>query len=139
MPDLNDLIRDLKDIPKLIREGVERGMLGDSVDIADLNRDQLAKGKDRDGEGLGSYAPLTKKIREKKGLQTGFIDLSFTGKSKNSITVKKQTRNKFDLVSVPRWDESRFPKAIGIAEKNEDKLTRIVTDNIEAVLNTRLT
>lgn len=139
MPNIEDLLNDLKAIPELIQDGVDRAMLGDTVDIVQINKDQLLSGIDAAGKELGQYAPSTKKIRQRKGLQTDFIDLSFTGRSQDSLTINKLSDSKFEMTSEPQWDQKRFPDAIGIEKSNEDKVTEIIVVNIEANLNELLT
>ncbi len=139
MPDIEDLLSDLKAIKSTIQDGVDRAMLGDTVDIVQVNKDQLLSGFDINNNPLGQYAPSTKKIRERKGLQTGHIDLSFTGRSQDSLNISKLDDSNFEITSEPQWDQKRFPDAIGIAEKDEQKVTDIVIENVEAVLNELLT
>jgi hypothetical protein len=139
MPTIEELITNLEELKATIQDGVDRAMVGDSFDIAEINREQLLSGLDANVEELGQYAERTKAIRSKRGLQTEFIDLSFTGGSQKGLEVKKIDDKNFELSTNPRWDEDRFPDAIGIQEKNEDKVTNIVIENIEAVLNQKFT
>ena len=135
MATIEDLLRDLRQLPETVQEGVDRALIGDSVDVADINRDQLSKGLDINNNPFGTYAESTKKIRSKRGLQTGFIDLDFTGRSKRSIDVKKKNNSRYNVVSNPQWDQQRFPDAIGIPKDGEDELTNIITLNIESLLD----
>ena len=135
MPTIEELILNLKELKATIQDGVDRAILGDEFDIVKLNKEQLLSGIDANSQPLGSYAESTKKIRERRGLQTDHIDLSFTGTSQDSIHTKKISDNAFEIDSNPRWDEKRFPNAIGITEENEKNVTDIIIENIEAVLD----
>ena len=112
--------------------------MGDGVDIADINREQLSKGLDVNDKSFGDYAESTKIIRKKKGLQTAFIDLDFTGRSTKSITTKKKSDTNYTLEANPQWDQKRFPDAIGISKEGEKEVTEIIVENIEADLNQKL-
>jgi len=135
MPTIEQLIENLKDIKSIVQDGVDRAIIGDEFDIVGLNKEQLLSGIDANSQPLGSYAESTKKIRQRRGLQTDFIDLSFTGKSQDSIRTNKISDNSFEISAEPRWDQKRFPDAIGITEENEKEVTEIVILNVEAVLN----
>ena len=56
----------------------------------ELNREQLEKGLNAKGEQIGEYGGFYVDEREKKGLQTDYVDLKVTGKFHNSIYVKKE-------------------------------------------------
>jgi hypothetical protein len=139
MATLEDLLSDLKRIPELVQDGVDRAMLGDTFDVVQINKDQLLSGIDAAGKELGQYAPSTKKARQRKGLQTDHIDLKFTGASQDSLGISKLNDSKFEMTANPRWDQKRFPEAIGFTKENEDKVSEIVIVNIEANLNPFLT
>ena len=138
MATIEDLYRDIKDLKATVEDAVERGVIGDGYDIAEINREQLNSGLDANGASLGSYAEMTKAIRQKRGLQTGFIDLNFTGHSQKTITTEKNG-NQYALTANPRWDEDRFKDAIGISEDNEQKVTDIIILNIESQLDRKFT
>lgn len=135
MPNIEDLINDLTELPDTVQDGVDRAIIGDSVDITDVNREQMAKGLDINDKPFGDYAESTKAIRKRKGLQTAFIDLNFTGKSSKSLTTKKQSDSNFTIEANPRWDQKRFPDAIGISKEGENDVTDIIVENIEALLD----
>jgi hypothetical protein len=139
MATIEDLLSDLKRIPELVQDGVDRAMLGDTFDVVQINKDQLLSGIDAAGKELGQYAPSTKKVRQRKGLQTDHIDLKFTGASQDSLGISKLNDSKFEMPANPRWDQKRFPEAIGFTKENEDKVSEIVIVNIEANLNPVLT
>lgn len=145
MPDLNDLINDLKAVPEKVQAGIDQAMNEDGHEIAEINREQLESGLNYDGDFLGNYAESTKKIRRKKGLQTDHIDLKFTGKFHREIKVEPAGKNTFELTSTdPKWEnklhtQKRFEKAIGIMSNSEDRVTEVVTSNIEAKLDEILT
>ncbi len=138
MPKIEDLIEDLSSLKETIQDAVDRAIIGDSFDIAEINREQLLSGFDSAGNALGEYAESTKRIRQKRGLQIDHIDLKFTGYSQAGLGTSKLDDNKYQLTTNPRWDEKRFPEAIGIQEANEDKVTDIIVINIEAVLDQKL-
>jgi hypothetical protein len=138
MPTIEDLYRDIKGLKATLEDAVERGIIGDGFDIAEINREQLNSGLDANGERLGSYTETTKKIRQKRGLQTEFIDLNFTGHSQKTITTEKNGSS-YALTANPRWDEDRFKDAIGISEDNEQKVTDIIILNIESELDRKFT
>jgi hypothetical protein len=135
MPTIEELVADLTSLKAFVQQGVDNAMVGSEQYIPDINRSQLRAGFDANGEELGSYAESTKVSRKRKGLQTDYIDLNYTGKSQEGLNVSKVDDSKFELTTNPNWDEQRFPDAIGIMNDNEDLVTEAIVENIEVILN----
>lgn len=137
MNTVEDLITDLTALPEFINEIVEFTMEDKSEDIEDFNRTQLQqKGVDAFGKALGDYAQSTIREREKRGLQTSYVDLKFTGKFQNDIELNKKSDLTYDLTSGDvKWQSGelsdKYPEAIGLTDENEDRLTELIIKNIE--------
>ena len=144
MPTIEELITNLEELRATIQSSVDDTMLNQEHGIVDINREQLLSGLDANGQQLGEYKPLSKQIRSEAGLQTDYIDLSFTGATQDSMYVSKLDESKFEITTriEENWEKGknkdRFD-AIGIAEQNHQQVTDIIVYNIEAVLNQKFT
>jgi hypothetical protein len=140
MPTIEELISNLEELKSTIQNSVDNTMLNEENGIVDINREQLLSGLDANGQQLGEYKPLSKKIRSEAGLQTDFIDLRFTGATQDSMFVSKLNDSTFELSTriEENWEKGknkgRFD-AIGISESNHQQVTDIIVFNVEAVLN----
>lgn len=133
---VEDLIVKLKGLTTFVRVSASNAIDDNKEDILDLNKAQmLVLGVDNEGDQLGIYAPFTVQEREKKGLQTNFIDLRFTGEFQDKMVVEKTDLAKFELTSTDsKWEnklEPQFPDALGLTNENEDKLTKDLITQID--------
>ena len=109
---LDQFINKINNLEKQSIQIVNRIVLSDS---ADLNREQLRKGKNADGlpiskqivrAGATDYSVGYKKQRQRKGLQTSHIDAKFTGKYHRLIKTRKKGVGVFEVESTdPKADE----------------------------------
>jgi hypothetical protein len=144
MATVEDLIKKLTLLPKLVKTSANMAIDKNKEDIVDLNKAQmLVLGVDADGDQLGEYAPLSVEIRDDAGLQTDYIDLRFTGKFQDSMNIKKKDKG-FELIATDgKWDgnsisptlKERWPDALGLIPDNENKVTNIITGNIDRAVS----
>jgi hypothetical protein len=134
MDTVEDLIQQLKDLPETVQRGVDKAVIDDQYEIAEINREQLLSGIDAEGNPLGEYRESTKAARRRRGLQTDYIDLKFTGKFQRSFEIDKKGDDYSLTAKDPKWEDKlmqRWPDAIGIQKENEDRVTEIIKENIE--------
>lgn len=82
------------------------------------------KGKDKENQQIGTYSESYKKIKEKKGRQTSFVDLTFTSALSKSIAANENQvyfSNDYG-VKVAGYNETRFKKRIFAPSDEERKL-----------------
>ncbi len=92
-----------ENINELMREVMEENE--DLQKLAlDLNRRQLQEqGVDSSGKKLGDYADRTKRLRKAAGLQTGFIDLKFSGDFQDEFIIKDNTGDIIFSIDSENW------------------------------------
>ncbi len=134
---VEDLIVKLKGLHKFAKVSAVNAIEDKKEDITDLNKAQmLVLGVDNEGIQLGEYAPFTVQERQKKGLQTEFIDLRFEGDFQDGIVVNKIGDTEFDMTSTDsKWEDklmSPFPDAIGLTDESEDKLTNELINKVDS-------
>jgi len=105
--------------------------LDDAIEIARANAIQsiyaeslfriFNEGKDKNENQIGGYSNSYKKVRTKKGYQTGYVDLTFTGTLKNSINRDNKKvffKNNYG-VKISGYNEKNFGKRIFAPSKTE--------------------
>ena len=95
--------------------------------ILSLNRSQLiVEGINIEGKELGSYKPISVTLRSAKGLQTGYIDLSFTGAFQSAMFISYDS-NGFTIESQDYKEASlnkRYNQVLGLTNENLTNLVR---------------
>lgn len=141
---VEDLVKKLKGLPKFIEDVVEIYYNDNKEEILDLNKAQLLNsGVDSEGKPLGEYAPFTVEERQKKGLQTDFIDLRYTGKFQDRMQLSKNgVKGEREMTSRdPKWGSDdgvlrkAFPDAIGLTPNSQEILTTDIEKEIDRNVN----
>lgn len=106
-----------------------------TVEIYAYQKDRIFnKGEDKNLQSIGVYSNPYKKIRSKKGLQTGFVDQKFSGNLQQSVTYSKDTiyfKNEYGK-KVSGYNEVHFKKRIYAPSQPEKE---IYFDILESELN----
>jgi len=101
--------------------------------IVTLNNEQLIEGKGFDSKIMQSgYSLGYAKIRQRKGLQTGFVDLKFSGKYQDSRKVQK-AKDGINIVSNVDYEKhlrNNFPTHVGLTEKNAEQIKKLVAKDL---------
>lgn len=96
-----------------------------------LNREQLSKGRDSEGNSLGVYSPKTIPIRQALGLQTVYVDLKFKGEFYASLYLKQKEKlleidsNDSDQTKVNKLLDIYGENIFGVSEENKVILRRL--------------
>jgi len=75
------------------------------------------------------YSKTHEKKRKEKGLQTGFVDLKFTGKYYDTLKAKKADKgvNIISGTSYGKYLKNMFPEHRGLTEKSAE----IIAEDLE--------
>ena len=138
---LGPLINQLQGIKNNVLDKVTREIAADLV-ASNISRIHN-EGKAVDGSEIGSYAESTKKQRSKKGRQTQYKDLSFTGKlskefsfaavGSNTIGVGFISDYGADLSEIHEQREGK--KIWGATQKDERVAEQVAKNRINKYLN----
>ena len=95
---------------------------------ATLQRVQLSKGEKADGSQIGEYSAGWAAVRKAKGLQTGFVDLRFSGKLWDGIGFKTITEqfaeiNSSEFEKVTKMT-NKYGEFLGLSEVNTKDYAR---------------
>lgn len=87
---------------------IMRDVLGENDHLQDLairlNKEQLVnRGVDSNSKQLGTYAKSYSQVRQAAGLQTGFIDLKFTGKFQDDFIIEDATGDIIFSINSENW------------------------------------
>lgn len=137
---VKDLIKKLDGLEEYVSRTVDFAIIENDDDILDLNKAQmLVAGIDSQGNQLGEYTPFSAKARKRKGLQTDYIDLRFTGNFQDRMKLKRTGKNKFEMNSDDeKWEvklSPRWPEAIGLTDDNEERLTGLIIKVLDTNLD----
>lgn len=121
----------LDKIKEFVSEDIDRIMIEGSQIVEDMQRGQLAKGKNIEEETIQSgYSPGYAKRRKTKGLQTKFVDLKFTGEFYESLDLTPiEKQGEFNIISFVDYYPylvKRYPAIIGLSEKNLKLLKELI-------------
>ncbi len=132
---IKDRINSLKDANKTI-EVVTDEVMNDN--LIDLVQGQMLDGENGDGQAIGTYAPSTVMARNRRGLQTNYIDLFFTGDFFQGMDVidSGDSYSVFSSVSYAEDLDIRYPMIFGVQDENKKLLKdSIIFNTIKRLKN----
>ena len=142
MNSIAQLNRKLAGIEAKVRVIVVSSIKRHEKQIIKRNQDQLKKGEDANTDQLGNYKDrkwIAK--RKKKGLQTKYVDLKFSGDFTKSMFVKFDSAgmslgldatDKKKGILIHHWGED----ILGLNDQNFDWLFDVIFDDLYKGLNT---
>ena len=104
-------------------------LLTKEKEILDMVRAQQHEGKGRDDKTMQSgYSAGYGKRRKKKGLQTKFVDLHFTGKFHKSLDLVPRKEGMDILSKEPygQYVKAHFPTSAGLVKANANQVSEIL-------------
>jgi len=110
--------------------------------IVELNNAQLMAGKNIDSNIMQSgYSPNYARRRRKKGLQTSFVDLKFTGKYQDSRKGQKvkDGLNVVSGVDYEKYLRGNFPRHVGLDDKNSEEIASLLEKEVAVLIEKYLT
>jgi len=114
---------------------IDRIMVENNNFVEDLQRSQLEVGKNIEEKTIQQgYSPGYAKRRQRKGLQTKFVDLKFTGEFYKSLELTPiEKQGEFNIISFVDYYPyliKRYPAIIGLSEKNLEKLKELLVKSL---------
>jgi hypothetical protein len=109
--------------------------------IVELNNSQLLSGKNIDNEIMQSgYSTAYGRRRQKKGLQTAFVDLKFTGKYQDSRKAVKAAGgvNIQSGVDYEKYLRGNFEGHVGLTEENAEVIAEAALNDIAKMIKNYL-
>lgn len=112
-----------------------------SQEIVKLNRKQLMEGKNTEDKIIQSgYSTPYARKRKKKGLQTRFVDLYFTGKFQKSLRGVKNIEG-LDLDSDADYEKylrGNYPEIMGLNKVDAEMIAQSIADELAKEIKTYL-
>ena len=110
--------------------------------IIALNNKQLLEGKNALNKTMQTgYSGGYSTRRRKAGLQTGFVDLKFSGKyqdSKRGVKVA-DGMNIESGVDYEKYLRGNFPNHVGLTDKNSEAVAELLSDEVAVLIEKYLT
>jgi hypothetical protein len=118
---IKDRISSLKSANKVLEVTTDEVM---NDNLVDLVQGQMLDGENGDGQQIGTYASSTIMARNRKGLQTNYIDLFFTGEFFEGMDVidSGDSYSVFSSVSYATDLDIRYPMIFGVQDENKKLL-----------------
>ena len=118
---LRSLISNFKSFDDTLEEVTDEVM---NDNLIDLVQGQMLDGENGDGQAIGTYAPSTVMARNRRGLQTNYIDLFFTGDFFQGMNVidSGDSYSVFSSVSYAEDLDIRYPMIFGVQDENKKLL-----------------
>jgi hypothetical protein len=130
---ITGLITDIKGVDILLED------ISDFI-YTSIKRRVFVDGKDVNNSNIGKYSLYTKRIRQKKGLQTNYVNLVFEGNLLASFSIKRQGSSYligFDSMmeaNIAAKNEDRFGKTIfGLTSQDESTIDKMVEDWVKKI------
>ena len=114
---IKNRINSLKNANKTIEVVTDEVM---NENLVDLVQGQMLDGENGEGQQIGTYAPTTIQARSRRGLQTNYIDLFFTGDFFQGMDVidSGDSYSVFSSVSYATDLDIRYPMIFGVQDEN---------------------
>ena len=131
MVDFKVFVKRFSRIKPVIEAETKNILVASSEQIIKMIQDQHHAGVNRDNKKMQSgYSKGYAKRRKKKGLQTGFVDLHFTGKYHDTLKIEP-VKDGVDIQSTEPYAfylRGMFPGMAGVTPKHAEELSQIVAD-----------
>ena len=113
-----------------------------SKEIVELNNKQLMQGKGKSGDIMQrGYSSGYSKLRKKKGLQTSYVDLKFTGKYQDTRKGVKSQKglNIISDVDYEKYLRGNFPDHVGLTSDNQELIKELLVPELAVMIKKYLT
>lgn len=133
MVTLNEFIKRMNGLRAYAMKRGQEILKENEAMLVDMQTGQHHEGVNRNSEQMqGGYSTGYSKRRKKKGLQTAYVDLHFTGKYHKSLKVIP-AKGGVDLrsdVDYEQYLRKNFPKEEGLTEPNAEVVANIVAERL---------
>jgi hypothetical protein len=124
-------VKRMDQVDRFIQKEAQKTLKARGQQIVEMVREQHHDGLNRDGKKMQSgYSTGYTKQRKKKGLQTKFVDLHFSGKYHKSLKVVPQ-QDGVDIQSTEPYAfylRGNFPGMAGLTPKNAEIVAEKIAD-----------
>jgi len=141
--DIEVFIRKLRNLQHFVNVEGNRIAMKEAPLIESMQRKRLSKGKTTENKTIQKgYSPGYAKRRKKKGLQTNYVDLNFSGEFYESLQVTEEPNyGSFDIVSDVDYARFLFDKhedIVGLNKKDAHTLKKVIIERLEKSLRNYL-
>ena len=133
MVEFSEFARRFGHLPNFIRKEGQRILKTNEKLIVGMQTEQHHKGLNKQAEQMqGGYSTGYGKRRKKKGLQTSFVDLHFSGKFHKGLKVKpaKGVIDVRSYVDYEKYLRGNFPGEAGVTSQNAETLAQLVAQKL---------
>lgn len=124
-------VKRVDQMDRFIRKEAPKVLKQQGKEIIEMVKDQHHEGLNRDGEKMQSgYSPAYGRKRKKRGLQTRFVDLHYTGNYHKSLKVVPQ-RDGVDVQSTEPYAfylRKNFPGMAGLTPENAETVAEAIAN-----------
>jgi hypothetical protein len=132
---LDPWINKLRALEPSLENGLDMAVREELELMADMQRERLSEGKSETGapltrNGRTGYTPNYSKVRRSKGLQTGNVDLKFTGDFHAGIKATRIAKNRVQLHSTDyknKFLPKQYDGVYGFDAPREERLREAIT------------
>jgi len=112
---INEFARRWNNLKSFVVSDIDRIADDNSALIEEMQRKRLSKGKNIEGKTIQrGYSPGYAKRRKKKGLQTNYVDLNFTGEFYESLELTETNPGEYTTISYAEHAKYILDKYIGV-------------------------
>lgn len=137
MVEFDVFVKRVDGLADVIAKEANKVLLSQGNEIAEMMKDQHLKGLNRDSEQMQrGYSKGYGARRRKKGLQTGYVDLHFTGNyhSKLKTVPAKEGVDVVSGVEYEKYIRGNFPGMAGLTKQNADAVAEVISDIIAPLI-----
>lgn len=133
MVELKTFIRRFDNIDKFLVKTGQKLLIKLNDEVVDLQNKQLLRGVNVKNEIMQrGYSSQYGKKRRKRGLQTAFVDLKFTGKYQSTKKLFKKQEG-VDIRSAADYEphlRANFPDHVGLTVPNAEKIAQLLVKDL---------
>ncbi len=125
----------------VLQDRIYRTACFDSIALISNRIQQKGQKSDETKIGNGSYQKSYAKYREKKGRQSNYIDLTFTGEMIDGLTFDKTASNEYSIgfgskksADKAEWNEARFGSVFELSDSEIELVTTAIENNVNEAI-----
>jgi len=136
---LREFAQKVHGLRDFIIQEVQKTMIENADAIEEIQRKRLSRGKNIEERTIQKgYSPGYAKTRKRKGLQTNYVDLNFTGEFYQSLDmVPEGDFGKFDIISDVEYAPyifNRYANIMGLNKAQTKELKDIVLKELKPAI-----
>lgn len=138
MVEFTEFIKRFVNLEKFLKSKAPELLLKNQAEIIELHKKQLMQGKNVQGKLMQrGYSTAYAKRRKKAGLQTGFVDLNFTGKYQDTKKGVKADKgmNIISGVDYEKYLRGNFPDHVGLTKKDAEIVANSMAKEIAVMID----